>query len=69
MSIVSVMVQYLCPVFNMLFEYPELLLLFLIACTCSLYLVWSALPVCPMYFSGQCIVLYCIVFIQHSQHP
>jgi hypothetical protein len=41
MSIVSVMVLYLYPVFNMWSEYPELLLLFLIACICSLYLVWT----------------------------
>jgi hypothetical protein len=32
MFIVPVMVSYLCSVFNMWFEYPELLLLFLIAC-------------------------------------
>jgi hypothetical protein len=31
MSIVSVMVPYVCPMFNMWFEYPELRL-FLIAC-------------------------------------
>jgi hypothetical protein len=37
MSIVSVMVPYVCPVFNMWLEYPKLLLLFLIACLCSLY--------------------------------
>jgi hypothetical protein len=30
-----------------------LLLLFLIAWICSLYLVRNALPVCPMYLSGQ----------------
>jgi hypothetical protein len=50
---VSVMVLYFCPVFNMCFEYPELLLLFLIACICSLYLVWNVLLVCPMYLSGH----------------
>jgi hypothetical protein len=53
MSSVSVMVPYVSPVFNMWFQYPELLLLFLIACIRSLYLVWNILPVCPMYFSGQ----------------
>jgi NhaP-type Na+/H+ or K+/H+ antiporter len=30
-----------------------LLLLVLIACMCSLYLVFSVLPVCPMYLSGK----------------
>jgi hypothetical protein len=53
MSMVSAMVPHLCPVFHMWLEYPELLLLFLIACMCSLYLVWKVLPVCPMYLSGQ----------------
>jgi hypothetical protein len=53
MSTVAVMVPYFCPMFNMLFEYPELLLLCVIACICYLYLVWNALPVCPAYFSGQ----------------
>jgi hypothetical protein len=53
MSTVSVMVSYVCPVFNMWLEYPKLLLLFLIACICSLHLLWNVLPVCPMYFSGQ----------------
>jgi hypothetical protein len=52
-STVSVMVPYLCPVFNMWFEYGELLLLFLNACMCSLYLVRNVLPVCLMYVSGQ----------------
>jgi hypothetical protein len=53
MAIVSVMVSYLWPVFSMWFEDPELQLLFIIDCVCSLYLVWNALPVCPIYFSGQ----------------
>jgi hypothetical protein len=53
MSIVSVIFQYVCPVFNTWFEYPELPLLLLIACICSLYLVWDARPVCPIYLSGQ----------------
>jgi hypothetical protein len=53
MSIVSVMVPYVCPMFNMWLEYPKLPLLFLTACMCSLYLLWNVLPVCPMYFSGQ----------------
>jgi hypothetical protein len=39
MSIVSVIHPYLHPVFNMWVEHPELLLLFLIACICSLCLV------------------------------
>jgi hypothetical protein len=52
-SIVSVILPYACPVFNMWFEYPELQLLLLIACICSLYLVWNARPVCPMYLSWQ----------------
>jgi hypothetical protein len=34
-------------------EYWELLLLFLIACMCSLYLVWNALPICSTYFCRQ----------------
>jgi hypothetical protein len=38
-SMVSVMGPYLCPVFSIWFEYPELLLLFFIANMCSLYLV------------------------------
>jgi hypothetical protein len=42
-----------CLVFNMWLEYPELLLLFLTVCICTLYLVWNILPACPMYFSGQ----------------
>jgi hypothetical protein len=37
----------------MWFEYPELQFLLLIACICSLYLVWNARPVCPMYLSWQ----------------
>jgi hypothetical protein len=45
------------PVFNIWLEYPELLLLFLIACMCSLYLVWNVRPVCPMYFRGHSIHL------------
>jgi hypothetical protein len=53
MSIVSVIFPYVCPVFNMWFEYPELPLLLLIACICSLYLVWNARPACPMYLSEQ----------------
>jgi hypothetical protein len=35
MFIVSVIHPYVCPVFSMWFGYPELLLLFLIACICS----------------------------------
>lgn len=44
----SAMVPYLCPVFNTWFEYPELLLLSLIASICS-----SHLLVCPMCFMGS----------------
>jgi hypothetical protein len=51
--IVSVMVPYVCPVFSMWFEYPDLLLLFLMVSMCSLNLILNVLPVCPMYFSGQ----------------
>jgi hypothetical protein len=40
---------YVCPVFNMWFEYPELTLLIHIA----LYLVLNVWPVCPVYFNGQ----------------
>jgi hypothetical protein len=36
---------------TMWFEYPELLLLFLIACICSLYLVRNAVPVFLTYLS------------------
>jgi hypothetical protein len=39
-SMVSVMGPYLCPVFSMWFEYPELPLLFF-SNMCSLYLVWN----------------------------
>jgi hypothetical protein len=53
MFIVSVMVLYVCPTFYTWLECYELLLLFLIAYICSLYLVWNILPVCPMYFNGQ----------------
>jgi hypothetical protein len=42
-SVVHVMVQYLCPLFNVWFEDPELLLLFLIACIHSSCLVWNSL--------------------------
>jgi hypothetical protein len=53
MPTVSVMVPYVCPMFNMRLESPELLLLFQIACIRSLYLVWNILSACPVYFSGQ----------------
>jgi hypothetical protein len=36
---------------------PDLLLLFLIACMCYLYLVWNVRPLCPMYFRGQSVHL------------
>jgi hypothetical protein len=53
MSVVSVMVPYVWPVSDILLEYPELLLLFLIARICSLYLILKVLPVWPIYFNGQ----------------
>jgi hypothetical protein len=53
MTMMSIMVPYVCPVFSMWFEYSELLLLFLMTCTCSLYLVLNVLPVCFVYFNGQ----------------
>jgi hypothetical protein len=53
--IVSVILPCACPVFNIRFKYPELPLLFLIACMCSLYLVRNVWLVCLMYFSGQSI--------------
>jgi hypothetical protein len=52
-SMMSVIVPYVCPVFCIWFEYPEFPLLFLIACTRSLYLVWHVLCVCPMYFNRE----------------
>jgi hypothetical protein len=45
-SRVSVMVAYVCRVFSMWFEYPELLLLLLMAWMCSLYLILNVLHVC-----------------------
>jgi hypothetical protein len=45
MSKVPVMLPYLCPVFNMWIEYSKGLSLFLISCTCSLYMVQNALPI------------------------
>jgi hypothetical protein len=53
MSLVSVMVPYVYPIFNIWLEYPELLLLFIIAYMCYFYLVWNALPVYTLYFSCQ----------------
>jgi hypothetical protein len=53
MPSVSLTIAYECPVFHIWFEYPELQLVFLIACNCSLYLVRNVRPVCPMCFSGQ----------------
>jgi hypothetical protein len=43
----------ICVLCLMLFEYPELLLLFLIACICSLYLARNILPVFPTYLSDN----------------
>jgi hypothetical protein len=40
-------------VFNIWFEYAELLLLFLIACMCPFYVVWHSLHVFLMHFNGQ----------------
>jgi hypothetical protein len=54
MSIVSVIVPYVCPIFIVWFEYPELLLLLLMVWMCSLYLILNVLPVWPTYFNGQC---------------
>lgn len=51
--ILSVTVPYVCPVFSRRFEYPELLLLLLMARMCSSYLILNILPVCPTYFSGK----------------
>jgi hypothetical protein len=51
--VVLVTLPYAYPVLDMWFEYPELLLLFLIARICSLHLVCKVRPVCPTYFSGQ----------------
>jgi hypothetical protein len=48
--ILSVMLPYECPVFNMWLEYPDLLLLFFMSLICSLYLVLNGRSVCPMYF-------------------
>jgi hypothetical protein len=42
---VSVVVPYVFSVFSIWLEYPELPLLFLMACICSLYLVLNVLPV------------------------
>jgi hypothetical protein len=53
MSIVLVIFPYAYPALSMWFEYPELLLLFLISCICSLYLVCEIRPVCPTYFCGK----------------
>jgi hypothetical protein len=52
-SIVSLMDPYICSVFSMWLEYPELLLLFLVACMCYLYPVLNVLPHCPMYLQIQ----------------
>jgi hypothetical protein len=56
--IVSVILPYVFPVFNVWSDYPELQLLFLIACMFSLHLIWTIRPVCPIYFSGQSIYLF-----------
>jgi hypothetical protein len=74
MSMVSVIFPYVCPVFSMWFECPGLLLLLLILCVCSLYLVLNVLLVCPTYFiwwiplllyssiCNFCLSIFCIVF-------
>jgi hypothetical protein len=46
MSVLSLMVPYVYPVFNMSVEYSVLVLLFLITRVLSLYLLRIALPVC-----------------------
>jgi hypothetical protein len=53
LSTASVVIPYACPMFNMWFEYAELILLFQITCICSMHLVWNVLPFCPIYFSGH----------------
>jgi hypothetical protein len=53
MFTVPVIVPYVCPMFNIWFEYLELLLLLLIAWICSLYLTLNILTVWPIYFNGQ----------------
>jgi hypothetical protein len=49
MPVVSVMVPYVCLLFNIWFKYPELPLLFLISCICSLFLAWNIYHMWPMY--------------------
>jgi hypothetical protein len=49
--IMSTILPYVCPVFSMWFEYPELLLLLLVACIYSWYLVLYVRPLCPIYFN------------------
>jgi hypothetical protein len=51
--IVCVMLPYTYPVFNTWLEYPGLLLLLLMSCMCSLYLILNDQPVCPLYSNGQ----------------
>jgi hypothetical protein len=50
--IVSVILPYVYLAFSVCFEYPELPLLFLIACICSLYVVLNIRPGCPIYFNS-----------------
>jgi hypothetical protein len=52
-SVVSAIPPYVCLVFNICFQYPELPLLFLIARIYSLYLVLNVRSVCPVYLNGQ----------------
>jgi hypothetical protein len=69
MSIFCVMASFLYPVFNMRFQYLELVLLILSVSICSLYLVWKALPVCSMFLSisfGRC--HFCCIFLWLSFH-
>jgi hypothetical protein len=52
-SIVLVIHPYACLVLNMWLEYPELMLLLLMACMPSLCLVENDQSLCPTYLSGQ----------------
>jgi hypothetical protein len=52
-STVCVIVPYVCPVFNIWFDYLELPQLLLMAWICSLYLTLNVLPVWATYFNGK----------------
>jgi hypothetical protein len=51
--IVFSIVPYACCVSRMCCVYVDFGLFDLIACVCSLYLVWNFLPICPTYLSWQ----------------